>query len=203
MAYNPNLHHRRSIRLREWDYSGPGGYFVTICSYRRESMFGEIRNGRMDLNSYGEIVQQSWVDLPKHYHNILLDEFVIMPNHVHGIIVIVDDIVVDNTNSAVGASLRLAPTEIRHDTQPAPTERWNAMNHRPVSEIVRAFKSFSARRINGLRDAIGVGVWQRNYYERIIRNEKELRRVREYIAFNPSKWAFDEENPENGDGAGT
>ena len=168
MAYNPKLHHRRSIRLKEWDYSRPGGYFVTICTNRREAMFGEVRGKKMRLNRYGRIVQQSWKDLPAHYHNTHLDEFIIMPNHVHGIIVVTE-------NTAVG----------------------NAMNRRPLSEIIRALKSFSARRINALRGITGVPVWQRNYYEHIIRTEEELRRVREYIESNPLKWPLDGENRDN------
>ncbi len=131
----------------------------------------------MRLNEFGLIVQDAWVDLPNHYPNVELDEFVVMPNHVHGIIIIMDD----DESTMVGAGLKPAPT--------------NALSykHYPLSEIVRAFKTFSARRINEIRGAGGVSVWQRNYYEHIIRNDDELNRTRKYIIDNPSRWASKEE----------
>ncbi len=179
MKYDPFKHHRHSIRLQGYDYSQAGAYFVTVCALNRECLFGEIVDEEMELSEFGRVVQSCWDDLPRHYANAELDEFVIMPNHVHGIIVLRAGI--DDDADPVRAGLRPAPTTTR----------------RSLFEIVRAFKSFSARRINELRDTQGTPVWQRNYFEHIIRNEDELNRIRKYIIENPSRWAADEENPLN------
>lgn len=172
--YNPDIHHRRSIRLHGYDYSQEGAYFITICTHNRECLFGTVGAGSkpalaepvhyssMALNEYGEIVQHTWDDLVNHIEGIELDAFVVMPNHFHGIVVI----------------------DSRAGLEPAPT----------LSEIVRQLKTFSARRINKIRDTQGVPVWQRNYYERVIRDENELSRVREYIVNNPANWLTDENN---------
>ena len=182
MKFDPKIHHRRSIRLQGYDYSQSGAYYVTIVAHRRECLFGEIvpvgadlksapTAPTMQLNEYGKIVERAWFDLPNHYPHIELGTFCIMPNHVHAVIIIV--------GAGVGAGLRPAPTE-RH----------------PLSEIVRAFKSFSARRINELRKTQGIPVWQRNYYEHIIRNTEEHNRIHLYIEANPANWLEDNENPE-------
>ena len=182
MPYNPDIHHRRSIRLKGYDYALAGAYFVTIVTQGRVCMFGDITNGVMQLNAAGQIVQAAWDDLPQHYPHMTLDAFVVMPNHVHGVIILMD------TNPQT----------------PPPAKRHG------LPEIVRAFKSFSARRINlvgagpvgaGLRPAptsahttAKTSVWQRNYYEHIIRTESELYRIRDYIAYNPQRWALDKEH---------
>ena len=183
MKYDPAKHHRRSIRLKGYDYTQAGAYFVTICTQDRMCLFGEITEGKMRLNDAGEIVVWTWHDLPNHISNVQLDAFVVMPNHVHGIIVITDPVVV------VGAGSEPAPTEPA-PTEPAPTPRMHGL-----PEIVRQFKTFSARRINDLRGTPGTPVWQRNYYEHIIRDEGSLNRIREYILNNPSRWEMDQENP--------
>jgi len=168
MAYDPKAHHRRSIRLRGWDYARPGLYFVTVCTQGKEHVFGAVADGEMRLNEYGRNVAACWEELPRHYPRIRVDGFIVMPNHVHEIIEILD----------VGAGLKPAPT------------RGHA-----VSEIVRAFKTFSARGVNRLRRTAGKPLWQRNYYEHIIRNERELAAIQEYIASNPVRWDTDPENP--------
>ena len=186
MPYDPERHHRRSIRLQGYDYSQPGAYFVTICTHGRECLFGEIVDGEMRLNELGEMVAYTWHDLVNHVDGIMLDEYVIMPNHMHGVIIIVGTDDVD-----VGAGSEPAPTS----TEPAPTDATNRPKKRhPLPEIVRQLKTFSARRINALRNTPGVPVWQRNYYEHIIRNEAELQRIRQYIRQNPERWAEDSEN---------
>ncbi|HOK59079.1 MAG TPA: hypothetical protein PKZ07_19890 [Sedimentisphaerales bacterium] len=166
-------HHRHSIRLKGYDYSLSGAYFVTICMYDRACLFGAVVDGDMRLNDAGRVVYDVWNDLPNHYGYVELDAFVVMPNHVHGIIVI------------VGAGLKPAPTE----SKPAPTRHG-------LPEIIRGFKTFSSRRINELRGTPGMPVWQRNYYEHIIRNEESLHRIRSYIANNPIRWYLDQENPQ-------
>lgn len=183
MKFDPKIHHRHSIRLQGYDYSQSGAYYVTIVTHGRECVFGEVVNGKMTLNQFGQIVQRAWFDLPKHYPHIVLGTFCIMPNHVHVVIILID-------GGIVGAGLRPAPT-IPAPTIPAPT-----MARHPLSEIVRAFKSFSARRINELRKTQGIPVWQRNYYEHIIRDDEEHNRIHLYIESNPVNWLEDNENPE-------
>jgi REP element-mobilizing transposase RayT len=163
MKYDPQRHHRRSIRLQGYDYSLAGAYYVTIVTHGRKHLFGNIANGKMQLNRFGQIVQSAWYDLPGHYRHVELAAFCIMPNHVHAIIVLTDHAV-------------------------------DGYKRHPLSEIVRAFKSFSARRINALRKMQGLPVWQRNYYEHIIRNEQDYLSKTTYILNNPLNWEADEEN---------
>ena len=178
MTYNPAMHHRRSIRLAGYDYSQAGAYFVTICAQNREHLFGEIVNGIMQLNEYGQLVEFTWHDLVNHNGNIELREFVIMPNHVHGIIVI--------------AAPAAPPAPVRAGSEPAPTPA-----PPPLSEIVRQFKTFSARRINEKRGMRGVPVWQRNYWEHIIRDQRAYDNIARYIRNNPLQWQTDKLNPQN------
>ncbi|MCE2502156.1 MAG: transposase [Dehalococcoidia bacterium] len=173
MRYNPDAHRRRSIRLRNFDYTTVGAYFVTVCTHNRVPLFGEIQGDEMWLNDAGQIVQDIWNGSPDQYSHVQLDAWVVMPNHVHGIITLVDP-------NDVGAGFKPAPTP--------PNEK-----RRPLSEIVRAFKTFSARRINEYRGTSGTTVWQRHYYEHVIRSETSLHDIRHYIVHNPAKWA--EYNP--------
>ena len=252
MTYDPEKHHRRSIRLKGYDYTQPGAYFITICTQGRACLFGEIIDGEMHLNEAGQIVVQTWQDLPNHISNVQLDAFVVMPNHVHGIIIITDHAggigagfkparTTMGSGSAagsvgagsvgagsVGAGSEPAPTTIGPGptagpgsvagsgpttgpgsvavvvgsgsvgsgsvgagSEPAPTRSSHGL-----PEIVRQFKTFSARRINELRGTPGTPVWQRNYYEHIIRDESSLSRIRQYIAENPARWDADQENPQ-------
>jgi len=163
------MRERKPIRLRNYDYSHSGYYFVTICTQHRKECFGDIREARMEPNGYGEIVNQCWYDLPRQYPNCLLDSFVIMPNHVHGIIVI------DNEN-AVGNGFKPFPTH-------------------GLSEIIRGFKTFSSRRINEKILGNIRFCWQKSFYDHIVRSEKSLGLIREYIQNNPLKWDSDRENP--------
>ena len=173
MKYNPAIHHRRSIRLRGYDYSQSGAYYLTICTYKRKCIFGEIVDGTMVSNECGKILDYCWSDLPNHYHHIKLANHVIMPNHFHGIVII-----------SVGAGYKPAPTE----TEPAPTD---PQTTHALPEIVRGLKTFSARRINEYRNTPGIPVWQRNYYEHIIRDEESLARISKYIVENPARWGKD------------
>jgi len=171
VTFDPDEHHRRSLRLKGYDYSRAGAYFVTICTHGRECLFGEIMDGEMRLNAAGQAAQADWVRLPERFQSIELDEFVIMPNHLHGIIL-------------VGAGL--APPGGKGAASSAPT----------LGHILRAFKSISAIAVNRLLGRSGRSVWQRNYYEHIVRNENELAHIREYIANNHAQWALDRENPD-------
>jgi REP element-mobilizing transposase RayT len=194
VSTDPGLHRRRPIRIPEYDYTAPGRYYVTICVRNRECLLGRIRNGGIHLNELGRIVQRTWDELPRHYSNIFLDAFVIMPNHVHGIIGITDCGAVDgaDSNASVGtdsnAFVGAGSVFVGAGFKPAPTTT-------PLSEIIRGFKTFSARMINTSRTMPGVSVWQRNYYEHVIRNERDLGRIRQYIADNPAQWELDKNNP--------
>jgi len=214
MPYNPNIHHRHTIRLQGYDYSQSGLYFVTICVQNRECLFGEIADGEMILNEYGKIVQMVWDELPQHYKNVELGEFIVMPNHIHGIIIITDTAVVgaclkpaqitDDTIDGAGCAVvgaGLKPAQITDDIidgagcavvgaglKPAPTGETKTHG---LSEIVRALKTFSARKINEMRNTCGKKLWQRNFHEHIIRNEKSHQYIANYIVNNPAKWDND------------
>lgn len=203
MKYDPEKHHRRSIRLRGYDYSQPGAYFVTVVTQDRVCLFGEVVNGEMRLNDVGHMVRQEWADLPSRFPNIDLDAFIIMPNHIHGIIIITDvnpvgaGLVPAQEGATVGrgpVGAGLVPAQEGATTRVAPT----APN--TVGDIVGAFKS-----ITTVQYTYGVKhcgwppfrgrLWQRNYYEHIVRNEESLNRVRDYILNNPLLWETDRENP--------
>ena len=158
---------RQPLRLRDYDYTRPGAYFITICTHRRRCLFGRVADGAMHPNAFGAIVGSCWRALPRHYPHVELDGFVVMPNHVHGILLLTDAGVVDR------------PKARRHD----------------LSEVVRAFKTFSAQRINELRGAKGNRLWQRGFYEHIIRRGDPLNGIRSYIETNPLRWHLDRENP--------
>ncbi len=169
MKYNSDIHHRRSIRLKGYDYSRAGAYFVTLCTQNRECLFGDIMNGKMRLNEVGIFVADSWEWLAEQYDHVSMDAYEVMPNHLHGIIVIAD--------GCRGGS-RTAPTDQR----------------KPIGRLIGAFKTVSTKRINELRHAPGTKLWQRNYWEHIIRDESELNRIREYIQNNPAQWEMDKLN---------
>lgn len=197
--FNPDIHHRQSIRLRDYDYSQAGAYFVTVCSYERECLFGWVAESEMVLNGFGEIVWAEWLRSAEIRKEIVLDEFVVMPNHIHGIII---------RNDTVGATRWVAQNSDGGGDVAADQQR--AINQRAtqrvaptgpvtgsVGAIIGQFKSAVTKRINALRDNPGCPVWQRNYHERIIRNEREMVGIREYISNNPLQWGLDRENPVN------
>lgn len=188
-AGRPN---RRSIRLKGYDYSQPGAYFVTIVIQDRACLFDEVVDGEMPLNEWGEIVMWTWRDLPNHVPDVQLDAFLIMPNHVHGIIVITD---VTNAPAPVWAGSEPAHTHSISDQSIEPIPGGIPAKRHALPEIVRQFKTFSARRINERRGTPSARVWQRNYYKHIIRNKQSLNRICQYVAGNPQQWAFDRENP--------
>jgi len=192
MKYDPQCHHRRSIRLKGYDYAQAGAYFVTICTRERACLFGEVVDGEMRLNDAGRMVERCWLDIPRHFPHVELDAFVIMPNHIHGIIVITSD-------PDVGARhVEARHVGARHAVplQMAPhAEQFGKPVPGSLPTIVRSFKSAATKRINIWRGTPGASVWQRNYYEHILRDEASWERVREYIANNPLQWAVDRENP--------
>ena len=164
------FHRHHSTRLADYDYSQNGAYFVTLCTWQRIKLFGEIVAGGMQLNDWGKIVEQAWIHTNHAFPNTIMDLFVIMPNHLHGVIVI------DYPG-----------------TIPA----------RPFNEslgtIIGQFKSRASKHILAVTRRIPITpgqIWQRNYYEHIIRNESEWDRIRKYIETNPMNWNSDDENPE-------
>jgi len=187
MRFDPDVHHRRSIRLRDYDYSTAGAYFVTICTFERECLLGDVVNGEMRLNGMGQIVQDEWLRTAEMRNNIVLDEFIVMPNHFHGIIHIRD---------TVGAHCMRPDHNERTDVNRAhvgaPLRRRKSGS---IGSIIAGFKSAATKRINQLRDNPGTSVWQRNYYERIIRNDQELQTIQQYIVDNPATWQEDENHP--------
>jgi putative transposase len=184
MPFDADKHLRRSIRLQGYDYSQNGAYYVTICTHGRECLFGEIVDGTMRLNEWGSIAQAEWLQTPIIRPYVDLDEFVVMPNHFHGIIVLDEG---------------LKPNKGRAWQRHAPTPPRQAAFGKPVagslSSIVGAFKAVVTRRINVLRDTPSGPLWQRNFYDEIIRNEKMLNNIREYVQFNPARWSEDNDNP--------
>lgn len=168
--FNPTIHHRRSVRLKGYDYSQSGAYFITICCRDMICFFGEIKDDEMILNECGKIAYDEWAKLSVRYSNFELDVFQIMPNHLHGIIVLNDE--VDQ------------PQEAKQIQGIAPT----------VGDIVGAYKSLvfnGCLEIYKCRNEIMGKLWQRNYYEHIIRNEKSYRNISHYFINNPSSWKDD------------
>ena len=174
MKCNPDIHHRKSIRLRGYDYSQAGLYFITVCTHSCLRLFGEIIDGEMVLNECGQIAVDEWIKTSVLRPNVKLDEFVIMPNHIHGIINIRND-----THGR--GVLQYAPTKTPKFKSPSQT----------IGAIIRGYKSSVTKQINMLREMSGVPVWQRNYYEHIIRDEKSYHKISEYIINNPIHWQDD------------
>ena len=191
---------RRSIRLGGYDYSYPGAYFITVCAARRGRLFGRISDGSVVENENASIVRDCWLDLSNHYPHISLDAFVVMPDHVHGIVVLLDTHREGNVrkdDGQGGLTARAGLDDARAGLKPAPTGGYAFADvgvRHGLSEIVRALKTYSARRINATRGTPGASVWQRGYYERIVRNERELNLTRNYIASNPCNWRTDRDH---------
>ena len=172
MHFDPELHHRRSIRWEGYDYSSRGLYFVTICTHNREPFLSRIEHGQSILTAPGEIVRSSWSAVPTRFPAIELGPFMVMPNHVHGILVNVGRASTEKEEKKEGAA------------SSAPT----------LGAILRAFKSLSAIAINKRWGRSGQAVWQRNYYEHVIRDGREMRIIQRYILENPARWDSDPEN---------
>jgi putative transposase len=183
---------RRSIRLKEYDYTSPGWYYITICTHNRECLFGEVIKGKMVLSPIGKTVQEYWLQIPNHLPNIELDEYVIMPNHIHGIIIINDK----NVNNRRGVRSN-APTNPNITINPDNYFSQISPKSGSLSTIIRSYKSAVTKRVNELHNTAGAKLWQRGYYDRIIRNDWELYEIRKYIINNPLKWHLDNENPDN------
>jgi len=196
MKYNPDIHHRRSIRLKGYDYSSGGAYFVTVCVRDKLPLFGDVRHGEIKLNDAGRMIEKWWLELTNKFPSVETDELVVMPNHFHGILII------------VGADLCARPNRIEPGqngvAQDGPDRmRSNQGTHIgvPLAMVLQWFKTMTTNKyIRGVQQTnwppFSGKLWQRNYYEHILRNEDELNRIRQYIRDNPLNWGTDEENPD-------
>lgn len=186
MSLYQNKYRIESARLKEWDYSNPWWYYVTINTKNHIKYFGKIDNGEMLLNNVGKIVEEEWLRSKVIRKNIDLDYYVIMPNHLHGIIII-------NESEVETHRVRLP---LKEGTKSG--DAFDASLHlikNCLSDIIRGFKSAVTRRIKDL--GITNFMWQPRFYDRIIRNEKELFNIRKYIEQNPLKWEYEKNNIEN------
>ncbi|WP_346837874.1 transposase [Microbulbifer sp. SAOS-129_SWC] len=171
MDFPPPAKQRKSIRLKNYDYSNTGAYFITICIQHKHCLLGEVRDGAMQLNTAGRMVADHWLKIPSRFPQVILDEFVIMPNHIHGVIALPD----------------------KEDTVPGSSD---VANYAPLGRILQAFKSITTREYTaGVKarswPSFPGKLWQRNYWDRVIRSETELSLIREYIRNNPLQWALD------------
>lgn len=184
MSYDPTIHHRRSVRLKEYDYAQSGAYFVTICVRDRKCLFGQINGSEMQMNNAGLMIMRWYAELENKFPDIQCDECICMPNHIHFIII------------NVGADLCVRPN-INKDKYTILGEHTGSPLHRVVqwfktmttNEYIRGVKQYGWQPFPGK-------LWQRNYWEHIVRNEIELHQIREYIQSNPSQWGQDKLNPD-------
>jgi REP element-mobilizing transposase RayT len=173
MPYNPDIHHRQSIRLKNYDYSQAGAYFITICTHQKQCLFGNIKNGRMRLNHLGAIADQYWQQIPEHFPNTALDIYIIMPNHLHGILWIIES-----------------------DKNEENPRKFGNIVKRSISSMMRSYKAVVTKEIKKACNLQGrYSIWQKRYYDQIIRSEKMLNNIRQYILENPINWDRDEEKP--------
>ncbi len=219
MKYNPEKHHRQTIRLQGYDYTSSGAYFITICTHQRQCLFGEIVDAEMQLNVLGQMIHACWQRLPYYFPTLTLDAFVVMPNHVHGILVLgnssnttlgqnAENLIVDSPphamsdqphNSEPELGVAFGQKTVGNCQEPLP----NAAPLPPrlvsgsVGAMILNFKSVTTRSINRIRRSSGTPIWQRNYYEHIIRNEASWQFIRQYIHNNPLSWQVDQLHPDN------
>lgn len=198
--YNPQIHNRRSIRLKGYDYSKAGLYFITICCQDRINRFGEVINGEMILNEFGLIAYNEWIKLAKRFSNFELDVFQIMPNHIHGIISLLPlrsglapDLLYEGQPQGLEENIKNIEGQPQGLPQPVPQPEPQRKSP-SIPDIVGAYKSLVANgclEIFKSRDEVMGKFWQRNYYEHIIRNELAYYNISEYIINNPLKWEED------------
>lgn len=173
---NRSFYSRRSVRLRDYDYSQAGLYFVTICTFKMTSKFGDIRAGELILNDMGKLVQDLWLQIPVSRANTEIDAFVVMPNHLHGIIQL-GDIASEHKRANRSGAEGVATTTLPSGS---------------LGATMGQFKSVVTKRSRTLPDPPTSPIWQRNYYEHIIRNEATLNEIRKYIQENPARWTDDD-----------
>ena len=176
--------HRHSLRLKDYDYSQAGAYFITLCTFQRRNLFGEIQHEMMLLNNLGCIASAQLLELPNHFSFLELGEWIVMPNHIHAILILNDKGEAsrkDNTN---------LPKPHGSDASPL---RPNGTAPGSIGAVIQNYKSLTSRRITDQWEKLKGSIWQRNYYEHIIRNERELQAITDYIQTNPQNWEKDTE----------
>ncbi|MHB1417560.1 MAG: transposase [Chloroflexota bacterium] len=179
MPYDPPKHRRRSLRLPDYDYSQAGAYFLTIRVHGGHCLLGQVVNGEMVANELGDLVRQEWERSADLRDELRLDEYVVMPNHLHGIVFLEPG---EGDPRASGRS-------------PLQIARGVGLSPHSLASFIAGFKSATTKRINERRCTPGVPLWQRNYYEHVIRSDESLVKTREYVANNPLKWELDELHP--------
>jgi putative transposase len=193
--HDSERYHRRSVRLKGYDYASPGAYLVTICAAERKCLFGQVVTDAMRPNAWGDVVAACWNQIPAHFPNVRLDAFVLMPNHLHGILII------ENATDGRGTTSPRA----RDYASRAPTidpvdstgQRFGVLTAQSLPTVIRSFKAAVTQRVRALASKPDLQIWQRNYHEHVIRNEESLNEIRRYIQQNPLRWSLDRENPTN------
>jgi REP element-mobilizing transposase RayT len=204
MTYDSKKHHRRSVRLKGYDYAQPGAYFVTICVRDRKCLLGKIINDQVQKSEYGRVAESFWAQIPVRFPNVSIDVFVVMPNHIHAIVMIHGP----TRRGAVTAPLGGVTPPLRQDgalggvtpplRQGGASGGVTAPLRRPtLGQVVAYYKYETTKQINQVRGTPGCPFWQRGFYDHVVRNERDLNAVREYVANNPLKWALDRDNPAN------
>jgi putative transposase len=209
MRYNPDIHHRRSIRLPKYNYTQNGAYFITICTDQKQPLFGQIADGTMQLNHLGYIARDCWLKIPQHFSHIQLDTFVIMPDHIHGILQIVPPPTVGTRHCRVlnsecrvlnsecrvlNSECRVLNSECRvlnsecRVLNSKSSERFSKPVRGSISTAVRSYKSAVTNLIHRLCETKEVPIWQSRFYESVIRDKTSLNYRREYIRQNPIRW---------------
>jgi len=198
MPYEPQKHHRHSIRLKGYDYRKPSAYFVTLCIRNRDCLLGEIIQGNMHLSPFGQIVENEWYRTAVVRPNVELDAFIIMPNHLHGIIFLTDKYYTSLRATRQELSVGLSDWQQVYSTGTTTTQKRQVKGAVSCSlgAIIGQFKSLSTKRVNRIRQTRYVPLWQRDFYDHIIHRETSLNAIRKYIVENPLRWTDDPENPE-------
>ena len=161
--------YRKQLRLNDFDYSGGGYYFITICTKNKTAFFGKIENEEIILNKNGKVAEKYWGQIPEHYQNVVLDEYIIMPNHIHGILI-------------VGGDSKTGQCPVTTDKK---------SSYGIVSKVVNSYKGIVTKTIKSTLGEMNFA-WQRSFYDHVIRNDKALTEIRQYIQNNPLKWHLDE-----------
>ncbi|MEI7425300.1 MAG: hypothetical protein WCK16_00035 [Candidatus Moraniibacteriota bacterium] len=188
----PQIKNRKPTRLKNYNYSENGFYFVTICTKNREEFFGNIEHEKMNLNEYGEIAKNCWLEIPNHFPYCVLDEFIIMPNHVHGILVIKNDDAHNNSTDNPAGKPAGKPVGNRHACSlQSQSQSQQNRQYQKIPIIIGSFKSAITKIIHKKLSYFG---WQKSFHDHIICNEKSLYNIRNYIVNNPFKWDLDENN---------
>lgn len=190
--------------MPDYDYSGAGEYFITMCIQNRECLLGKVENETMQLNHCGFIVNDQWKDLPNHYPELQLGAWMVMPNHFHGILILTGVGAIQESpkyDAKVNQvrAIQEPPQQSPQQWEPAKRDERRKML---LSKIIGRFKMTTAKQINLLRNTPGTTIWQRNYYEHIIRNNESFTNIENYILNNPASWNTDTENPGNDSGRG-